>query len=158
MPCYALGPNLSFLIKANLIEKVQGTVTEKYGYVVCVLKVEEIGPGKVVDTSGDVLFFIKYKAIIMKPFVGEVCDGLVTMVEKHGVHVEVGPMKVFISKGLFPPDYVFDETSSSFIGETIDDKVGMNSEVRFKIQGLNFERKEFYATGTMAENYLGPIS
>ena len=55
MPPSYLGPELQSILKAKLIEKVEGSCTEKYGYIVCVLKVEEISTGKIMDTSGDVL-------------------------------------------------------------------------------------------------------
>ena len=103
-----LGPELQSLIRAKLIDKVQGMVTEKFGYVICVLRVEDIGSGKILDTTADVIFSVKYRAVVMKPFIGEVMDGFVIKLDKYGVHVSVGPIIVFISNQNFP-FYEYDE-------------------------------------------------
>jgi DNA-directed RNA polymerase II subunit RPB7 len=155
MPPSCLYKDLKNLLKAKLIEKVQGSITEKYGYVVVVIKVEEPQFGKILDTSGDVLFNIKYSAVVMKPFVGEVLDGVIERVEKYGIHVAVGPFKVFISNTQFPPGY--DYIDNSYMSRVHNDKLTLGSEVRFRIVGVQFDNNEFRPTGTMDENYLGPL-
>lgn len=149
--------NLKSLLKAKLIEKVQGSVSEKYGYVVCVISIEEPNTGKILDTSGDVLFNIRYKAVIMKPFVGEVMNGVIDKVDQYGIHVGVGPIKVFISNTQFPPDFEYNPNSNFYISRSKNDKLGVNTEIRFRITGVQFEGNEFHPTGTMNDNYLGPL-
>merc|ERR1711976_1090769 len=91
MPPSSLYKDLKNHLVAKLIEKVQGSVTEKYGYIICVISIEDPSSGKILDTSGDVLFNMRYKAVVMKPFQGEVMDGVIEKVEKYGIHVGVGP-------------------------------------------------------------------
>jgi DNA-directed RNA polymerase II subunit RPB7 len=157
MPPSSLYKDLKSLLKAKLIEKVQGSVSEKYGYVICVINVEEPSCGKILDTSGDVLFNIKYKAIVMKPFVGEVVDGVIEKVEKYGIHVQVGPIRVFISNTQFPSDFVYREDNNMYESRVNSDKLKIDTEVRFRIMGVQYEGNEFHPTGTMNENYLGPL-
>jgi DNA-directed RNA polymerase II subunit RPB7 len=157
MPPNTLHKDLKNLLKAKLIEKVQGSVTEKYGYIICVIYIEEPSSGKILDTSGDVLFNMRYKAVIMKPFQGEVLDGVIEKVEKYGIHVAVGPIKVFISNSQFPPDFVYREDNNLYESKMNNDKLKIDSEVRFRIMGVQFEGNEFHPTGTMNENYLGPL-
>jgi DNA-directed RNA polymerase subunit E'/Rpb7 len=149
--------DLKNLLRAKLIEKVQGSISEKYGYVVVVLSVEEPSSGKILDTSGDVLFNIRYRAVIMKPFVGEVMDGVIDKVEKYGIHVSVGPLKIFISNSQFPPGFDYHEQSNSYISKVQNDKLQIDTEVRFRIMGVQYDNNEFHPTGTMNENYLGPL-
>lgn len=157
MPPSSLYKDLKNLLKARLIEKVQGSVSEKYGYVICVINVEEPSCGKILDTSGDVLFNIKYKAVVMKPFVGEIVDGVIEKVEKYGIHVSVGPIRVFISNTQFPPDFVYREDNNLYESKVNNDKLKLDTEVRFRIMGVQYEGNEFHPTGTMNENYLGPL-
>jgi DNA-directed RNA polymerase II subunit RPB7 len=157
IPPNLLHRDLKSHLKARLIEKVQGNVTEKYGYIICVINIEEPNAGKVLDTSGDVLFNIKYKAVVMKPFVGEVVDGVIEKVEKYGIHVGIGPIKVFISNSQFPPDFEYHEGNNVYVSKTRNDRLAVDSEVRFRIMGVQFEGNEFHPTGTMNENYLGPL-
>ncbi len=152
-----LGKELQNLIKARLIERVQGSVTERYGYIICVVKFMEIGSGKILDTSGDVLFNVKYKAVVLKPFINEILDGVVEKIEPYGIHVNAGVLKIFISSSNFPGDFQYNENTKSYKSEIQNDEVKAESEVRFRITGINYEFNEFLSTAVMNESYLGPI-
>jgi DNA-directed RNA polymerase subunit E'/Rpb7 len=149
--------DLKHLLRAKLIEKVQGSISEKYGYIIVVIKVDDARTGKILDTSGDVLFNMKYRAVVMKPVVGEVVDGVSEKIDRYGIHVSVGPLKVFISNTQFPPGFEYSEQTNNYISKILNDKLSINSEVRFRIQGVQYENNEFHPTGTMNENYLGPL-
>jgi DNA-directed RNA polymerase II subunit RPB7 len=157
MPPNCLYKDLRNLLKARLIERVQGSVSEKYGYVICVLNVDDSSSGKVLDTTGDVLFNMRYRAVVMKPFEGEIMDGVIEKVDKYGVQVGVGPFRVFISNSQFPPDFEYNESNNTYVSKTQNDKLAVDSEVRFRIIGVQFENNEFHPTGTMNEHYLGPL-
>lgn len=149
--------DLQALIKAKLIEKVLGSVSEKYGYIVCVIKVDEPNDGKILDTSGDVLFNVRYRAVVMKPFPGEVIDGVIQDVDKYGVHVEVGPIKVFISHSNFPSDFEYNENQNCYFSKSQNDKLAIDTEVRFRISNVQFAENNFRPIGIMNEDYLGPL-
>ena len=159
MPPSCLYKDLQALIKAKLIEKVVGSVSEKYGYIVCVIRVDEPASGKILDTSGDVLFSVRYRAVVMKPFPGEVVDGVIEKVERYGIHVLVGPIRVFISNSNFPSDFEYCENQNCYISKSQNDKLQNDTEVRFRILNVQFdtEKNEFHPTGTMSEDYLGPL-
>lgn len=46
---------------------------------------------------GFVVYAVKYKAIVFRPFKGEVLDAVVTQVNKVGMFAEIGPLSCFIS-------------------------------------------------------------
>lgn len=48
------------------------------------------------------LFFWHTQAIVLKPFKGEVVDGIVGQVNKMGFFVEVGPLQAFVSSHVSP--------------------------------------------------------
>lgn len=156
LPPHILSKNLKSLIRAKLIQKVQGSVTEKYGYLICVIKIGEIPNGIILDTSGDILFTVDYRAVVMKPFVGEVCDGVVDSVDEYGILAAVGPIKVYISNADFPPDFEYSANNKYYISSKAD-KIDNNSQIRFRIKAVQFDGAEFKPTGTMAEDYLGPL-
>jgi DNA-directed RNA polymerase II subunit RPB7 len=157
MPPNSLNKNLKALLNAKLIEKVQGSVSEKYGYIILVISVGDISNGKILNTSGDVLFMVSYTAIVLKPFVGEVVDGVIEKIDKYGIHVSVGPMRVFISYAKFPPDFEFREDLNIYESKKVNDKLKIDSEVRLRIMGVQYEDNDFHPTGTMNEDYLGPL-
>ena len=155
MPPSYLGPELQSILKAKLIEKVEGSCTEKYGYIVCVLKVEEISTGKIMDTSGDVLFNIKYRAVVLKPFVNEVLDGVIEKVDKYGIIVSVGPILVFITNKNFHKEFEYNESSNTYVSTQQNEKLAMDVEVRFRVLGTKFDSNKITGTGIMSEDYLG---
>lgn len=44
------------------------------------------------------LSYLQYKAIVFRPFKGEVLDAVVTQINKIGLFCEIGPMQCFISR------------------------------------------------------------
>ena len=152
-----LGKHIKNKIKAKLIEKVQGECTEKYGYLICVIQINDIPNGMIMDTSGNILFNVSFKAIVMKPFEGEVCDGVIESVTKYGIIVSVCPIKSFISKSDFPPNFEYDENNNTY-NSYESGKLEKGTEIRFRIKKLQYDNNGFRPLGTMRESYLGPIS
>jgi DNA-directed RNA polymerase II subunit RPB7 len=86
-------------LKSKLLADVEGTCTGQFGYIICVMdgmKID-VGKGRVIPGSGAAEFDVKYRAIVWRPFKGEVVDAIVTNVNKMGFFADVGPLSVFVS-------------------------------------------------------------
>jgi len=59
----------------------------RYGFVVAVTAITNIGSGIVQPGLGFVVYAVKYKAIVFRPFKGEVLDAVVTQVNKVSINV-----------------------------------------------------------------------
>lgn len=81
---------------------------EKYGWVISVLKIIKQGDG-VVNDEGDVVFLVEFAALMFKPILNEVLDGVVTQCVNHGLKVNVGPFLVFIDHLNMPANLEFSE-------------------------------------------------
>ena len=57
-------------------------VLPRYGFVIAVTTIDNIGAGVIQPGRGFVLYPVKYKAIVFRPFKGEVVDAVVTQVNK----------------------------------------------------------------------------
>lgn len=57
----------------------------RYGFVIAVTTIDNIGAGVIQPGRGFVLYPVKYKAIVFRPFKGEVVDAVVTQVNKVGI-------------------------------------------------------------------------
>lgn len=57
----------------------------RYGFVISVTLIDNIGAGIIQPSRGFVVYPVKYKAIVFRPFKGEVLDAVVTQVNK--VHI-----------------------------------------------------------------------
>ena len=60
-------------------------------------RVESTTDGRIQDTSGEVIYRVFFKALVMKPFRGEVLDGVVKDVNSEGFMIRSGPLESFIS-------------------------------------------------------------
>nr|CAD7594566.1 unnamed protein product [Timema genevievae] len=101
------GPQLLETVKQKLYTEVEGTCTGKYGFVIAVTTIDNIGAGIIQPGQGFVVYPVKYKAIVFRPFKGEVLDAVVTQVNKVGMFAEIGPLSCFISHHSIPADMQF---------------------------------------------------
>ena len=72
---------LNFL-ESKLYLDVEGTCSGQFGYIIAVVSILDIGKGMVLSGSGQAEFITRYRAIVFKPFKGEVVDGVVNNVNK----------------------------------------------------------------------------
>ena len=72
---------LQFL-ESKLYSDVEGTCSGQFGYIIAVVSILDIGKGMVLPGSGQAEFITRYRAIVFKPFKGEVVDGVVNNVNK----------------------------------------------------------------------------
>jgi len=154
------GPNLRSTLVTKLHSEVEGTCSGRYGFIITVTSVEKIGLGKVQEGTGHVMFPIKFKAIVFRPFKGEILDAVVTQVNKMGFFAEAGPLQIFVSRQLMPSDMNFDphSTPACFVSEDGTVKVEKDTEVRVKIVGTRVDATEIFSIGSIKDDYLGVIS
>lgn len=61
---------------------MEGTCSGRYGFIISVVDIVDIGKGVLQSNTGFAEYQIEYKAIVFKPFRNEVFDGIVTIVNK----------------------------------------------------------------------------
>ncbi|KAI6031005.1 RNA polymerase Rpb7 [Pisolithus marmoratus] len=133
-PSY-FGPRMLQFLESKLYADVEGTCSGQYGYIIAVVSILDIGRGMVISGSGQAEFVTRYRAIVFKPFKGEVVDGVVNNVNKMGFFADVGPLQVFVSHQI----------------------IEKNTRVRLKIVGTRVDATEIFAIGTIKEDHLGVI-
>jgi hypothetical protein len=69
-------------LERKLYSDVEGTCSGQYGYIIAVIDILEHGKGLVLSGSGQAEFVCRFRAIVFKPFKGEVMDGVVNNVMK----------------------------------------------------------------------------
>ncbi|XP_032410049.1 DNA-directed RNA polymerase II subunit RPB7 [Xiphophorus hellerii] len=154
------GPNLLNTVKQKLFTEVEGTCTGKYGFVIAVTTIDNIGAGVIQPSRGFVLYPVKYKAIVFRPFKGEVVDAVVTQVNKVGLFTEIGPMSCFISRHSIPSEMEFDPNSNPPCYKTVDEDIVIqqDDEIRLKIVGTRVDKNDIFAIGSLMDDYLGLVS
>jgi len=157
-PSY-FGPQTDVYLRNKLHSDVEGTCSGRLGYIIAVLGILEIGKGTIQPGTGMAEFIVQYRAIVYRPFKGETVDGVVGNVNKMGFFAEVGPLTVFVSSHLIPPDMKFDPNASPpcFVNSEEQISIERNAKIRLKIVGTRVDATEIFAIGTIREDYLGLI-
>ena len=69
LPPQFFGPALRETLERKLVDEVEGTCSGRFGYVVLVQDVSDIGQGRIQDgASGGATFSVKYTCLAFKPF------------------------------------------------------------------------------------------
>ncbi|MCQ2819835.1 MAG: hypothetical protein MJ252_21430 [archaeon] len=155
LPPSLLGKNIRAVIRAKLLDKVQGTISEKYGYILCIVNVGDISNGRILNTTGDLEFTVSFRAIVYKPLLNEVCEGVVDEIKPQGMQISVGPMDVFVGATDIPKSFTYNEKNNCFMSN--GNVIGQNSNVRIRLVVTQFLDGKFKPVGTMKGDYLGPI-
>ncbi|KXZ41592.1 hypothetical protein GPECTOR_376g169 [Gonium pectorale] len=153
------GPKLREVIREKLIAETEGTCTGKYGYVVAVTKVEDIGRGRIrQDQSGYASFEVTYGCIVCRPYKGEVLDAVVTSVNKMGFFAQAGPLQLFVTQHLIPEEFELDSsTGNSWVSVDQATSIQPGTHVRVRIVGIKYDPTEVFCIASMKEDYLGVI-
>ena len=108
---------------------MEGTCSGKFGYIVSVPLMQEIGKGVIREGTGFAQFRVKHTAIAFRPFKGEVMDTVVTTVSKvctvcraHGaldafVSTSAPLRGVLLEYEVWVPNYAI--ASSSVLGKAL---------------------------------------
>ncbi|KAL0236158.1 hypothetical protein GEMRC1_002740 [Eukaryota sp. GEM-RC1] len=161
LPPQALTKKLHETLENRLREAIEGKVYSTYGYVLLLLSLDNIGQGRVIPGTGDVVYPVNFKALVFKPFKNEVLDAGVTVVNDNGVYVLAGPVSLFIGKRSLPPGFVYDPSTSppAFVSAESGTRIQQGSELRLRILNTIFSSRNgvvhFNAVGTANQNGLG---
>lgn len=144
-------------LRNKLYEDVEGTCDGSY-YIICVMDPTDISEGRVVPGEARAEYTIRYRAVVWKPFKGEVLDGTVSSVNRMGFFADVGPLSVFVSSNMVPGDVRWDPnaTPPQYTNNT-DTVIEKGSQLRIKIMGTRSDVGSMFAIGSIKEDYLGTL-
>nr|AJA90775.1 DNA-directed RNA polymerase IV seventh largest subunit [Ginkgo biloba] len=139
------------------VSRVQAT--EEHGYLVAVTTLESRGEGKIREMTASVVFPVKFKCIVFKPFKNEILEGEVADVMKSGVRVTCGPMTELFLPHQTMKDFDFIPGENPVFIDKQSSKVEKGGKIRFRIIGVkwNEQRRVFQALGSLQGDFLGPI-
>ena len=155
------GPKLRATLVRLLKEQVEGLALATYGFVVNAIDVPEkdIQSGIIEYDTGNVVFTVKYTALLLRPFIHEVLDAVVGQCNPLGFFAFCGPLRIFVSKHSMPEDmfHGFDPEQDAWISEDKEVVISAGSGVRLKIKGRTVEQGNITAIATIKDNYLGLV-
>jgi len=155
-----LGRSLETMVKARLVESVEGSVSGKE-YVIAVLEVKESwkGAGLVDDFTGDIKYVVAFEALVLRPVLYEVVDAVVHYVTQMGFYCTVGPLQIFVSRNFLGESIDYHMDKMSFISRddaTMEIKKGYG--VRVRIIGIRYEAQKITCVGSIGAEFTGLVN
>ena len=100
------GENLDEVIEEMVHKTFEGTMRKKYGLIVVTDNIRPVGDGKVIHGDGAMYQRVRFDALVFKPELQEVVDGVVCEVVEFGVFCHIGPLDALIHMSQIMNDYV----------------------------------------------------
>ena len=72
-----------------------GSCSINYGFMISIFKIEKIEDG-IINDLGEAVYTVTFKAMVFRPYIGEVTTGKVKNIEKVGMELSIGTIRVFI--------------------------------------------------------------
>ncbi|KAL2259377.1 hypothetical protein VTK26DRAFT_6967 [Humicola hyalothermophila] len=153
-PSY-FGRNMHELVTTKLVKDVEGTCAGDY-YIIAIMDTFDVSEGRILPGSGLAEFTVGYRAVVWRPFKGEVIDAITQTVNPHGFFAQAGPLRLFVSTHLIPPEIQYDASSTpAQFTNNADIVIEQGTHVRIKIIGMRTEVGEMWAIGSINGDFLG---
>ena len=141
-----LDSNISYHILKRIRYVMENTCTLKYGYIISVNKIINLGSNIIAPANSLVIYDVTYEAETLLPHSGLVINGNVCMIFENGILVDIyGKTQVLV-----PSENMngFEFSNNSFIHST-KNKISIGSNVIVKITMVKYEKKEFKCIGKL---------
>jgi DNA-directed RNA polymerase subunit E' len=161
VPPPRLGESIVDVIKDLLWEQFEGRLDEKYGILIGIEKINDIGEGKIIEGDGAVYFDVDFTAIVFKPVMHEVVEGQVVEVVDFGAFVSIGPLDALLHMSQITDDYmVYDEKNKRLVGKETKRSLTEGDLVRARIVALSLKESDPEKSKiglTMRQPWLGNL-
>ena len=132
-------------IMVHLLAKVSsitlGECTKEYGYIISVNKIVKI------LNNEDTVFTLLFDADTLKPDAGTKLDGIVCMVYKDGIFINVvNKLKVLIPS-IILKGYLYDENLATYV--STNKKIKQGDNINVVVTASKFSKKGFICVGSL---------
>ncbi|WEU39715.1 MAG: DNA-directed RNA polymerase [Candidatus Odinarchaeum yellowstonii] len=143
-----------------LREAYEGTMTTELGFIVAVIKILELGPGKIIPGDGATYHSVVFEALAFKPELQQIVEGEVVEVVDFGVFIRLGPLDGLCHVSQVTDDFIsYDQKRSALLGKESGRILSVGDHVRARIIAVSL--KGASRSGkiglTMRQPYLGKI-
>lgn len=160
VPPTKFGMSLKKAIKESLADTYENRLDRNFGMGLCIVKVNEVGEGKIYPGDASVHYPVTFDLLVFKPELHEVLIGDVIDNTEFGSFVRLGPMDGLVHVSQLLNDYVsYDEKNAIFTGRETKKSLKEGDPVRVRVISISMaEGKENKIGMTMRQPNLGALS
>jgi DNA-directed RNA polymerase subunit E'/Rpb7 len=140
-------------LRAKLFDKVKNVYenecTQENGYILKVNKIVSIKDNYISNVNSNIIFVLDIDVDVLRPDINSIYVDKVSMIFSGGLFINIkNKIKVLIPVSSLT-NYKFDASTKTFI--RIDDKtvVKENDEIKVKITGIKYSKKNFNCFGEL---------
>jgi len=122
-----------------LKEKYTGKISKEYGIVITVLKVKEIGEGKIIPEDGAVYYPVRFEIVSYIPELNELVYGIVSNVMEYGAFLNLGVIDGFVHISQVMDDYVSYSKDGTLSGKQTKRVIKVGDIVRARIIAISYK-------------------
>lgn len=115
IPPNRFGEDFDSVIKDIVQKTFEGKVRRQYGVIVVVDNIEPIGDGVIIHGDGSMYQRVAFDAIVFKPELQEIVDGIVCEIVEFGAFSHIGPIDALIHMSQIMNDYVEVDSNNEII-------------------------------------------
>ena len=116
----------------------EGKIDKGTGLIVVTKDVKRIGEGRIIHGDGAVYQEVQFKALIFKPLLHEVIDGLICEISDFGAFCHIGPLDALIHKSQIMDDHILiDIENKRFTGKKTKQSLGLGDKILARIIAIS---------------------
>lgn len=131
----------------KLVEVTKEECSKDYGYIIEIIKILEIKGHEIGRVNFDNIFTVIFEAYILNPVSGAEFEGVVCLIYKDGVFVNIlDKQKMLIPKESIK-DYKFDEDKNIY--KKGDSVITQDTKVKVRVTASQYRKKSFSCFGSL---------
>lgn len=131
----------------KLVKVTKEECSKDYGYIIEIIKILEIKGHEIGRVNFDNIFTVIFEAYILNPVSGAEFEGVVCLIYKDGVFVNIlDKQKMLIPKESIK-DYKFDEDKNIY--KKGDSVITQDTKVKVRVTASQYRKKSFSCFGSL---------
>ena len=138
IPPEKFGEDLDKVIEEAVQKTFEGTMRKQYGLIVVADNIKPLGDGIVIHGDGAMYQKVMFDALMFKPELQEVLDGIVCEIVEFGAFCHIGPLDALIHMSQIMNDYVeVDSTAEMIVGKEKKKTLKIGDAVRARVVAVS---------------------
>jgi len=138
IPPEKFGEDLDKVIDETVQKTFEGTMRKQYGVIVVADNIKPLGDGIVIHGDGAMYQKVMFDALMFKPELQEVLDGVVCEIVEFGAFCHIGPLDALIHMSQIMNDYVeVDSTAEMIVGKEKKKTLKIGDAVRARVVAVS---------------------
>ncbi|MCX6666793.1 MAG: DNA-directed RNA polymerase [Euryarchaeota archaeon] len=138
IPPEKFGEDLDKVIEETVQKTFEGTMRKQYGLIVVADNIKPLGDGIVIHGDGAMYQKVMFDALMFKPELQEVLDGIVCEIVEFGAFCHIGPLDALIHMSQIMNDYVeVDSTAEMIVGKEKKKTLKIGDAVRARVVAVS---------------------